>query len=193
MCKAFFKSWMYYMQTWMTLTFSAFLKHGLTHQQIQRICCYSPLTDPRGKPRAGDTHGGVMLYVKEGLHCKRRDDLEIQNIESVWIEIANSHKRILVGLFYRPPNSTSQLFSNIEDSTGLAVDTGINDIILTGDFNLNMNSNTSLRKNESICSQFSLYQSINEPTHFTERSSSIIDLLFMSNKESLIDSSVRRL
>ena len=145
---------------------------------------------PERKDRAGDTHGGVMLYVKEGLHYKRRDDLEIQNIESIWIEVANSHKRILVGLFYRPPNSTSQLFSNIEDSIGLAVDTGINDIILTGDFNLNLNSNTSLRKIESICSQFSLYQSINEPTHFTEHSSSVIDLLFMSNKESLIVSGV---
>ena len=91
-----------------------------------------------------------MLYVKEGLHYKRRDDLEIQNIESIWIEVANSHKRILVGLFYRPPNSDSQLFSNIEDSIGLAVDTGINAIILTGEFNLNMNKNSSLRKIESI-------------------------------------------
>ena len=62
------------------------------------------------KDRAGDMHGGVMLYVKEGLHYKRRDDLEIQNSESIWIEVANSHKRILVGLFYRSPNSTSQLF-----------------------------------------------------------------------------------
>ena len=83
-----------------------------------------------------------MLYVKEALYYKRRNDLEIQNIESIWIEIANSHKRILVCLFYRPPN-----FSKIEDSIGLAVDTGINDIILTGDFNLNLNNNTSLRKN----------------------------------------------
>ena len=35
---------------------------------------------PESKDRAGDTHGGVMLYVKEGLHYKRRDDLEIQNV-----------------------------------------------------------------------------------------------------------------
>ncbi|MCG7879453.1 MAG: reverse transcriptase domain-containing protein [Candidatus Thiodiazotropha taylori] len=141
---------------------------------------------PERKDRPGDPHGGVMLYVKEGLYYKRRDDLEIHNVESIWIEIANSHKRILVGLFYRPPNSTSQLFSNIEDSIGLAVDTGINDIIVTGDFNLNVYNNVALRKIESICSQFSLYQSINEPTHFTEHSSSIIDLLFSSNRESLI-------
>ena len=71
---------------------------------------------PERKDRAGDTHGGVMLYVKEGLHYKRRDDLEIQNIESIWIAVANPHKHILVGLFYRPPNWISQLVLNIEDS-----------------------------------------------------------------------------
>ena len=58
---------------------------------------------PERKDRDSDTHGGVMLYVKEGLHYKRRDDLELQNIENIWIELANSHKRILLGLFYRPP------------------------------------------------------------------------------------------
>ena len=55
-----------------------------------------------------------MLYGKEGLHYKRRDDLEIQNIESIWIEVANCHKRILVGLFYRPPNSTLSFFQTMK-------------------------------------------------------------------------------
>ena len=43
-----------------------------------------------------------MLYVKEGIHYKHRNDLELRNIESIWIEVANSHERVLVGLFYRP-------------------------------------------------------------------------------------------
>ena len=76
-----------------------------------------------------------MLYIKEGLHYKRRNDLELRNIESIWIEVANSDKRVLVGLFYRPPNSDSTYLSNIEDSVCLAIDTGISDIIVTGDFN----------------------------------------------------------
>ena len=145
---------------------------------------------PERKDRPGDSLGGVMLYVKEGLHYKRRNDLELRNIESVWIEVANSHKRVLVGLFYRPPNSDSAYLSNIEDFIGLAIDTGISDIIVTGDFNLNTTKPSTLRKIESICSQFSLNQLIEEPTHFTEQSSSIIDLFFVTNNDNVVISGV---
>ena len=52
---------------------------------------------PERKDRAGDNHGGVMIYVKDCLHYKRRADLESRNIESIWIELTNNHKRILFG------------------------------------------------------------------------------------------------
>ena len=146
---------------------------------------------PERKDRAGDNHGGVMIYVKDCLHYKRRADLESRNIESIWIELTNNHKRILFGLFYRPPNSDSSYLSDIEDSIALAVDSpGISDIIITGDFNLNVLSPQTARKIDSVCTQFSLYQSICEPTHFTENSSSLIDILFVNNKTHLIVSGV---
>ena len=133
-----------------------------------------------------------MLYVKDGIHYKRRGDLEIRAIaiESIWIEIANNHKRILFGLFYRPPNSNANYYSNIEDSLSLAVDIGINDIIVTGDFNLNLLNPLTSKKIDSLCTQFALHQSNNQPTHFTETSSSIIDILLVSNKDNLILSGV---
>ena len=131
-----------------------------------------------------------MLYVKEGLHYKRRDDLELQNIENIWIELANSHKRILLGLFYRPPNSDAAYLAYIEDSISLAIDTCIPELIITGDFNLNLFNQESFRKIHSICTQLSLYQCIDEPTHYTEHSSSVIHLLFVSNKDHLIHSGV---
>ncbi|MES9993746.1 MAG: endonuclease/exonuclease/phosphatase family protein [Candidatus Thiodiazotropha sp.] len=31
---------------------------------------------PERKDRAGDNHGGVMIYIKDFLHYKRRADLE---------------------------------------------------------------------------------------------------------------------
>ena len=85
---------------------------------------------PERKDRDGDSHGGVLIYVKSGLRYKRRDDLEIRGIESIWIELANHHKRILFGLFYRPPDANANCLSQIEDSIALAVDTGISDIII---------------------------------------------------------------
>ena len=146
---------------------------------------------PERKDRERDNHGGVMIYVKDCLHYRRRADLESRNIESIWIELNNNHKRVLFGLFYRPPNSDSNYFSSIEDSIALAVDSpGISEIIVTGDFNLNLLHPVTARKIDSLCTQFSFYQSINQPTHFTENSSSIIDILLVNNKAHLIVSGV---
>lgn len=142
------------------------------------------------KDRVGDSHGGVMLYVKETLYYKRRDVLEIRDIESIWIELVNHHKHILFGLFYRPPNLNANYYTNIENSLALARDTGVMDIVITGDFNFNTLNPQTARKIESFCTIFSLYQSINQPTHFTENSSSLIDIVLVSNKDNLIVSGV---
>ena len=132
-----------------------------------------------------------MIFVKDCLHYKRRVDLESRNIESIWVELTNNHKRILFGLFYRPPNSDSKYFSDIEDSVALAVDSpGISEIIITGDFNLNVLHPQTARKINSVCTEFSFYQSISQPTHFTENSSSLIDILLVNNKNYLIVSGV---
>ena len=86
-----------------------------------------------------------------------------------------SRKHILFGLFYRPPNSDANYYSNIENSLALALDTGIADIIVTGDFNFNVLNPQTARKTDSFCTQFSLYQSVEQPIHFTENSYSLID------------------
>ena len=80
----------------------------------------------------------------------------------IWIELTNNHKLILFGLFYRPPNSDSNYFSDIKDSVALAVDSpGISEIIITGDFNLNVLNPQTARNINSICTQFSFSQSVN--------------------------------
>ena len=135
-------------------------------------------------------HGGVILYIKETLRYKRRADLEIRGIECIWIELMNNHQRILFGLFYRPPTSSANYLSSIEDSLGLAIDTGITDIIVTGDFNLNMLMQSSARKVDALCAQFSLFQTIDQPTHFTEKSATLIDIILVSNKQHLLSSGV---
>lgn len=61
------------------------------------------------------------------------------------MEINVKNKKILVGSFYRPPNSNALIFSDIENSIGMAFDTGIADIIILGDFNINMLNEQSAR------------------------------------------------
>ena len=46
------------------------------------------------------------------------------------------------------------------------------------------------RKIDILCTQFSLHQAIKQPTYYTERSSSLIDIILVNNKDSLIFSGV---
>ena len=115
----------------------------------------------------------------------------MNRLESIWVELKLcNNKPILFGLFYRPPNSDAAAFSQIEDSINLAVNSGISDIIITGDFNLNTQAYSSCKKVESLCQQNNIQQLISEPTHFTEQSSSIIDLMFVNNKETVVAAGV---
>ena len=65
--------------------------------------------------------------------------MEIVALECVWLEIRLLSKRLLVGTFYRPPNSDSTILTHIENSIDLARDTEISGIIILGDFNLDIN------------------------------------------------------
>ena len=131
-----------------------------------------------------------MIYIRDSVYHKRKYDLEPRDTECMWIEIQLNHIRILFGLFYRPPNSDMSYYSSIENSISLAMDTQINNIIITGAFNLDMLSDQTARKVSELCEQFSLSQTITEPTNYTEHSFSLIDLILTSDKGNLIYSGV---
>jgi hypothetical protein len=137
-----------------------------------------------------DGFGGVAVYIKDNINFKRRSDLEIIDIECIWVELSILKKTVLLGVFYRPPSSPSNYFNLIEDSVNLAYDSGIHDIIITGDFNLNTQQQSCLRKINSLCDSYGLTQIIDEPTHFTEHSSSILDLFFVKNITNVVLSGV---
>ncbi|MCG8112559.1 MAG: endonuclease/exonuclease/phosphatase family protein, partial [Candidatus Thiodiazotropha taylori] len=123
------------------------LNDTITNQDI----AFNNFQLPFRRDRIGDSHGGIAVYVKTGIPCKRRDDLELINIECMWLEVNIRNRKILVGTFYRPPNSTPLVLNEIENSIGLAVDTDIADIIVLGDFNLNTLNTQSERKNSYLC------------------------------------------
>ena len=131
----------------------------------------------------------VFMFVIM-FFSKRRHDLELPNIECLWVEISIKNKMHLKGTFYRPPNSTNAILSSIEDSIGLAFDTNISNILITGDFNLDILKDNSSQKVRDLCQQFNFEQIINEPTHFTENSSSLIDLILTSNRNTILLSGV---
>ena len=138
---------------------------------------------PFRKDRQTNNYGGVIVYVRDNIPCKRRPDLEVQGLESLWLELRLKSKVVLFGTFYRPPNSSNEILDKIEESIDLALDHDVADVVVTGDFNLNFLDNANRARIMSVFDQYSLYQLINEPTHYTETSSTLIDLLFTRNPE----------
>jgi hypothetical protein len=90
------------------------------------LSSYSP---PERKYRIHN-YGGVILYVKDNISYKRRLNLEIWGTESTRIEIIFCNKHILLGAFYRPPNTDSVHHDLIVDSMHLAMDTHIDNILI---------------------------------------------------------------
>ena len=56
---------------------------------------------PIRKDREGEG-GGVAIYVKDNLILKPRPDLNLQNLEAVWVETKIDNDKLIVGSFYRP-------------------------------------------------------------------------------------------
>ena len=85
--------------------------------------------------------GGVAVYVKENMSSDRRHDLEVEGIECRWLEInVRNSKSLLVGILYRPPDTSSYLNEDFEQSFDDMLGTAIaeeKETIIIGDLNCN--------------------------------------------------------
>ena len=141
------------------------------------------------KDRSDRIGGGVAIHVRETLACKQRQDLKINGLEAKWVEIIVKSRKILIGAFYRPPNSTVDYFNLILESIDRAFNKNITDIIMTGDFNYDMSTYVD-NKIRDLMFQFHLTQLIADPTNFTKNSSSLIDLFLVRNLSNVLFSGV---
>lgn len=105
------------------------------------------------------------------------------------MEVTVKAKKVLIGGFYRPPNSSIDYFNRISESFDRAHNTNINDIIIVGDFNYNMLSNENNRVKD-LTQLYGLKQLIKEAIHYNEYSSSLIDLIMVRNPNNILTSGV---
>lgn len=79
--------------------------------------------------------GGLLIYVKNDVSCKRREDLEHVNFESVWLEVfPKCSKSFLVGHFYRNPQSNITWNETFDDQVEKVMDEN-KEVFILGDFN----------------------------------------------------------
>ena len=128
--------------------------------------------------------GGVCLYVREEFDCKR---IKIPNVsespETLWVEVTINHKKIAIGTLYKAPKIPASTFYDVYDSL-VYIFSKYEDPVLTGDFNVNMlNTESSDFKKliDSIIEPFDFKQIIKHPTRITDKSKTLIDLLFVKD------------
>ena len=111
--------------------------------------------------------------MRNDIVAKRRKDLELNELEALWLEIRYKNKKFLLCTAYRPPG-----LSNFYDIFQSAMDKGqqsnMQDYIIIGDLNSDPNTHTGDKLN-TFASLNRLKVHINQPTRITDRSSSILD------------------
>lgn len=137
------------------------------------------------KDRNQSKGGGVGVFVRNDIDVSRRYDLEIDDIEGIWLEITLPKSRaFLVGTFYRPPNSSNHhnkdFMKKMDNILELAVAEG-REIILNGDFNcdlmINHKSNHESKQLKTIFRIQHFIQLIKEPTRIDRNSKTLLDLI----------------
>ena len=125
--------------------------------------------------------GGVGCYVNYKYKYIRRKDLELNDIELMWLEVKRTNSSSLfVGIIYRKPNAKMNFFDNLEEAIE-RVNSISNNVMILGDFNCNMVTNNTLsNKMNDLCTTTQLIQIIKEPTRVTPHSSSLIDLILIA-------------
>ena len=135
-----------------------------------------------------DGYGGVVIYVSNNVYSSVVPDMYSDVVENLWVTLQVGKKKVLVGAFYRPPNSdashVSSFIDDFNNNLSIAYAKKPDILCITGDFNdrrfkwSDQHNNSDLRNLfYDTLSLNNLTQVINEPTHFTEHCSSLLDLL----------------
>ena len=95
-------------------------------------------------------------------------------------------------LLYRVPDANTDYLNNIDNlfQTCLSI---YNEIIIVGDFNLDISKASNSKKINDFAKSCSLQQLIHDYTRITDKTKTIIDLVFVSRSETITESGVHSL
>ena len=132
-------------------------------------------------------HGGLLIYLHSSFQFKTLDlNKNCNQWESLFLEITNEHltKKLILGNIYRQPKDGNEdiksFLDEYSDTLTKITDKKV-DIIIAGDFNIDLLKVTSREKFadylDSMLS-FSLYPVITLPTRFSKHKATLIDHIF---------------
>lgn len=170
---------------------------GCTETWLDNTVQYAEISIPnyvmvrKDRNRMG---GGVCMYIRSDLAFNPRTDLEHEDLEAIWIELLlPKTKPIIIGTCYRPPKQ-SDFYKLLKNSISNCNRISDLEIYILGDMNTDVsskNKRSCIYNNMlSLCRMFDLNQIIVEPTHVTDCSESVIDLIFVSDTDKICQSGV---
>lgn len=127
--------------------------------------------------------GGVGLYLKSNLRYEVVKIGCLESLEQLWVKLTVSKKQTVVGVLYRAPNKNILDFlSNFEDTVS-DIFPRCNEVICGGDINIDMLdlSNRKTLLFTECFESFNFKQVINNPTRVTNSSSTLLDIILISN------------
>ncbi|CAH1988353.1 unnamed protein product [Acanthoscelides obtectus] len=148
------------------------------HISMNGYNCYRCDRDGRG--------GGVAVFVNNHYNSSIISFGQGPSLEYIWLKVQLPKQKIAIGIFYRPPHSSVTEAGNTFDNMLPAILAEYDDIILSGDINVNLllvcNSLTK------CLDSYNLKQVISEPTRITESTLTLLDPIYLSKPESCLRS-----
>ncbi|KAK6166964.1 hypothetical protein SNE40_022160 [Patella caerulea] len=141
------------------------------------------------KDRCNKIGGGLIMYVKSNIIFKRRPDLEIGDIETIWIEITPKYRKsFLLCLVYRPLASNLNWYNIFESPLNIINSSNI-PLYIMGDINIDFNVNVPKQWSE-ILTINNLHQLVDSPTRCTQNTETTIDHLYTNAPDTVIELNV---
>lgn len=129
-------------------------------------------------PSVRERGGGVGFYIREGINVRQLKHPHTDLVEQMWLRITLNGLKLAIGTAYRPPWLGVDTFIDALTES-ICMFSEFDHIIVMGDFNINMLATNDLntKKLTSFLHYTNLEQHVTLPTHFTECSETLIDLI----------------
>jgi hypothetical protein len=140
--------------------------------------------EPIRRDRIGRMGGGVCTYVREGVPCQHRVDLETDGVDFQWFQMCINKKSIFICVGYNPDGNDGDFWESFDDSNQSVARLNPDGVIMVVDFN-----NDFLVPNQinfhlkEIMFTYNLTQIVDQPTRITPTSISLIDVIIVSNSD----------
>lgn len=139
--------------------------------------------------------GGIAIYIRASFCVTTWSALDISDKDLEVLSLScklGHHKKINLTAVYRPPGGYVQsALDRIEQIVNTIRQTSSGDIVIAGDFNIDLlNDNAHSKKISQLANACRVEQLITSPTRISKKTSTLIDHLFCSSSHHALSGTI---